>query len=189
MDIKIEATPRTALRMKGDVLLCDPCYFFPSERSEFFEAWQDLVRQMFPEGKSGELTNSGVVKVTTSGGLEFEFIYVSTKYGDGVYSLTEISQIGTVGTEIGVDAGLICAVKAKDAKAFAPEFVPAENGIVILGFDGDVTVNEEFGAIAGSGNAEFLVDTSGEDEDEEEEEDEEEYEEEYEEEEDEEEED
>jgi hypothetical protein len=119
MDIKIEATPRTALRMKGDVLLCDPCYFFPSERSEFFEAWQDLVRQMFPEGKSGELTNSGVVKVTTSGGLEFEFIYVSTKYGDGVYSLTEISQIGTVGTEIGVDAGLICAVKAKDAKLFS----------------------------------------------------------------------
>jgi hypothetical protein len=170
MDIKIEATPRTALRMKGDVLLCDPCYFFPSERSEFFEAWQDLVRQMFPEGKSGELTDSGVVKVTTSGGLEFEFIYVSTKYGDGVFSLTEISQIGTMGTEIGVDAGLICAVNAKDAIAFAPGFVPVENGIVILGFDGEVTVDPEYGSIAGSGNGEFLVDTSGEDEDDEEEE-------------------
>jgi hypothetical protein len=159
MDIKIIATPQTELRMKGDILLCDPCYFFPSERPGFHEAWQELVRQMFPGGKSGELTNSGVVKITTPM-QEFEFIYVSTKYGDGVFGLNILSTgAQTLGREIGVDAGLICAVKASDAKSFAVEFVPEHNGIVIQGFDGEVAVDGDNGTLYGSGNMEFLVDT------------------------------
>lgn len=184
MDIKIIATPQTELQMQGDILLCDPCYFFSSERPEYHEAWQELVRQMFPGGKSGPVTNSGVAKVTTPM-QEFEFIYVSTKYGDGVFDLNRLSPgAQKSGTEIGVDAGLICAVKASDAKAFAVEFVPEENGIVIKGFDGEIAVDGDNGTIYGSGNLEFLVDTGEEEEEEEDgwyaDEDEEDYEENYE---------
>lgn len=161
--ITVNLKPQTELKMSGDILICDPCYFFPHQSTDHHEAWQEIVRLMFPGGKSGALSDSGVAEVTV-GDETFEFIYVSTKYGDGVYELTRMTPgMRTSGGEIGVDAGLICAIRKEDAEGFASGFEAEKNGTVVMDFEGEIVVDGDAGSLYGNGRPEFLVTTDGSD--------------------------
>lgn len=165
--ITIQARSGDSLELKGDTIICDPCYFFSTKH----HVWTDLVNQMFKPGNEA-IRDSGIATVTRQG-HEFSFIYTKTAYGDGVYDMTVLSSGARIeGTEIGVDAGLICAVLRSDAESFDLEFRGKEMGMIIKDFDGTVMVNPDEGVLFGEGNVKFAVETGHdeweEDEDEEE---------------------
>jgi hypothetical protein len=64
-----------------------------------------------------------------------------------------------MGTDIGVDAGMICAIRAEDLKEFNPSFEPEKMGRVISNFEGNVDITER-GVMEGQGNFSFVIDTA-----------------------------
>ena len=156
---------------KGTLVLCDPCYFFDNDNSEHSGLWMDFCDLMFnpnnPGGAYGELSNRGVAEITI-GSKTVPFLYMGTAYGDGCYDFTS-GNVPRMGTDIGVDAGMICAIRAEDLQNFNPSFEPETMGRVIPNFDGEVFITGK-GIMEGQGNFSFTIDT-GEEEEEEEEED------------------
>jgi hypothetical protein len=155
---KIKIRPGQSLEMKGDLYIGDCCYFFTDKRHPGL--WGEFCDLMFPGGKDGPATDSGVATITLDNGFEFEFIYTSTAYGDGTY---DVSGSGNF-KDFGVDAGMYCSVRTSDLRKFDPDFKPAENGVVIESFEGTVSVGGREGWMSGSGTNGFEVDTSGEQE-------------------------
>ena len=156
---------------KGTLVLCDPCYFFDNDNSEHSGLWMDFCDLMFgpnnPGGKYGELSERGVAEITI-GSKTVPFLYMGTAYGDGCYDFTS-GNSPRMGTDIGVDAGMICAIRAEDLKNFNPSFEPETMGRIIPDFKGEVFIAGK-GVMEGQGTFRFTIDT-GEEEEEEEEED------------------
>lgn len=145
---------------KGTLVLCDPCYFFDNDNSEHSGLWMDFCDLMFnpsnPGGSYGELSNRGVAEITI-GSRTIPFLYMGTAYGDGCYDFTS-GNAPRRGTDIGVDAGMICAIRAEDLKNFNPSFEPETMGRVIPNFEGGVTIADK-GVMEGQGNFSFTIDT------------------------------
>ena len=91
---------------------------------------------------------------------------MGTTYGDGCYDFTS-GNAPRMGTDIGVDAGMICAIRAEDLKNFNSSFEPETMGRVIPNFDGEVFITGK-GIMEGQGNFSFIIDTAEEEEEEEE---------------------
>ena len=153
---------------KGTLVLCDPCYFFSNDSDEHSGLWMDFCDLMFnpnnPGGAYGELSNRGVAEITI-GNKVVPFLYMGTAYGDGCYDFTS-DNAPRMGSDIGVDAGMICAIRAEDLKKFNRPFEPEKMGRVIPNFEGEVTITDK-GVMEGQGNFSFIIDT-GDDEEEEE---------------------
>jgi hypothetical protein len=156
---------------RGTLVLCDPCYFFDNDNTDHSGLWMDFCDLMFnpnnPGGSYGELSDRGVAEITI-GSKTVPFLYMGTAYGDGCYDFTS-RNAPKIGTDIGVDAGMICAIRAEDLKNFNPSFEPQTMGRVIPNFEGEVFITGK-GVMEGQGNFSFAIDT-GNDEEEEEEED------------------
>lgn len=156
---------------RGTLVLCDPCYFFDNDNTNHSGLWMDFCDLMFkptnPGGEYGELSNRGVAEIVI-GNKAVPFLYMGTAYGDGCYDFTS-RNAPKIGTDIGVDAGMICAIRAEDLKNFNPSFEPQTMGRVIPNFEGEVFITGK-GVMEGQGNFSFAIDT-GNDEEEEEEED------------------
>lgn len=153
---------------RGTLVLCDPCYFFDNDNSEHSGLWMDFCDLMFsptnPGGAYGELSNRGVAEITI-GSRTVPFLYTGTAYGDGCYDFTS-GNAPRMGTDIGVDAGMICAIRAEDLKNFNPSFEPETMGRVIPNFEGEVTITGK-GVMEGQGNFAFIIDTGDDGEDDE----------------------
>ena len=145
---------------KGTLVLCDPCYFFDNDNSEHSGLWMDFCDLMFnpnnPGGSYGELSDRGVAEITV-GSKTVPFLYMGTAYGDGCYDFTS-RNAPKLGSEIGVDAGMICAIRAEDIKNFNPDFKPETMGRVIPNFEGEVFITGK-GIMEGQGNFSFTIDT------------------------------
>ena len=142
MKTQIKNRP-TQVFPKGTLLLCDPCYFFDNNNVDHTFLWSDLVNQMFdpknPGGAYGEISQRGVVEIVLDNGKIVPFLYMGTAYGDGVFDFTS-GNAPKKGSEIGVDAGLICAIRVEDLVHFNPIFQAAENGRIIPDFEGEVII-------------------------------------------------
>lgn len=157
---------------KGTLVLCDPCYFFDNDNMDHKGLWSEFCDLMFkptnPGGAYGELSNRGVAEITI-GSKAIPFLYkngcnlTGTAYGDGCYDFTE-GNAPRLGTDIGVDAGMICAIRAEDLKNFNPSFEPEKMGRIIPNFEGDVEITGK-GVMEGQGNFSFVIDTGVEEED------------------------
>ena len=146
---------------KGTLVLCDPCYFFDNDNMNHSGLWMDFCDLMFnptnPGGTYGELSQRGIAEITI-GSKTVPFLYTGTAYGDGCYDFTE-GNAPRLGTDIGVDAGMICAIRAEDLKNFNPSFEPEKMGRVIPNFEGDVEITGK-GVMEGQGNFSFVIDTA-----------------------------
>ena len=166
MKIRIKNEPGHSFD-KGTLVLCDPCYFFDNDNMDHSGLWSDFCDLMFnpnnPGGSYGELSQRGVAEISV-GNKVVPFLYMGTAYGDGCYDFTQGS-FQRMGTEIGVDAGMICAIRAEDLKNFNPSFEPETMGRVIPNFDGDVAVTDK-GVMEGWGNFSFTIDTGDNEEEE-----------------------
>lgn len=171
MKIQIQNRPSQVFP-KGTLLLCDPCYFFDNDNSEHSALWSDLVDQMFdpknPGGAYGEISQRGVAEIVMPGpfGKIVPFLYMGTAHGDGVYDFTTCN-VPRMGSEIGVDAGLICAIRVEDLANFNRKFDPAAGGRVIPDFEGEVEILDR-GVMEGNGKGVYFSINTDEDEDEEE---------------------
>ena len=145
---------------RGTLVLCDPCYFFDNDNMDHSGLWSDFCDLMFkpdnPGGKYGELSNRGVAEISI-GNKVVPFLYMGTAYGDGCYDFTG-GNAPSLGTDIGVDAGMICAIRAEDLKNFNPSFEPQTMGRIIPNFEGEVTITGK-GIMEGQGNFSFDIDT------------------------------
>jgi hypothetical protein len=152
---------------KGTLVLCDPCYFFDNDNMDHSGLWSDFCSLMFnpnnPGGEYGELSQRGVAEIVI-GNKIVPFLYMGTAYGDGCYDFTEGS-FQKMGTEIGVDAGMICAIREEDLKNFNPSFEPQTMGRIIPNFDGEVEITGK-GVMEGWGNIRFAINTAEEEEEE-----------------------
>jgi hypothetical protein len=104
-----------------------------------------------PGGAYGEISQRGVVEIVLDNGKIVPFLYMGTAYGDGVFDFTS-GNAPRIGTDIGVDAGLICAIRVEDLVHFNPIFQAAENGRIIPDFEGEVIITDR-GVMEGSGKA------------------------------------
>ena len=70
---------------------------------------------------------------------DIKLFIVDTAYGDGCYSFkpTGLSDDRYVGTECGVDAGMLCVISLEDAKKLNPN-VDTTSGVVVKNFSDDV---------------------------------------------------
>lgn len=145
---------------KGTLVLCDPCYFFDNDNMDHNGLWSDFCDLMFrldnPGGKYGELSQRGIAEITI-GSKTVPFLYTGTAYGDGCYDFTS-GNVPRMGTDIGVDAGMICAIRAEDLRNFNPSFEPEKMGRVIPNFEGEVSITGK-GIMEGQGNFSFTIDT------------------------------
>ena len=150
---------------KGTLVLCDPCYFFDNDNSEHSGLWMDFCDLMFnpnnPGGAYGELSNRGVAEITI-GSKTVPFLYMGTAYGDGCYDFTS-GNAPRMGTDMGVDAGMICAIRAEDLINFNPSFEPETMGRIIPDFKGEVFVSGK-GIMEGQGTFRFTIDTADDEE-------------------------
>jgi hypothetical protein len=133
--------------------------------------WMDFCDLMFnptnPGGTYGELSQRGIAEISI-GSKTVPFLYTGTAYGDGCYDFTE-GNAPRLGTNIGVDSGMICAIRAEDLKNFNPSLELEEledMGRVIPNFEGDVEITGK-GVMEGQGNFSFVIDTGEEEEEEE----------------------
>lgn len=156
---------------KGTLVLCDPCYFFDNDNIDHTGLWMDFCSLMFnpnnPGGEYGELSNRGVAEVTI-GSKTVSFLYMGTAYGDGCYDFT-FGNFPRMGSVIGVDSGMICAIRAEDLKNFNPSLELEEledMGRIIPNFEGEVTITGK-GIMEGQGNFSFTIDTGDDGEDDE----------------------
>ena len=154
---------------RGTLVLCDPCYFFDNDNMDHNGLWSDFCDLMFkptnPGGTYGELSQRGIAEIVI-GNKIVPFLYMGTAYGDGCYDFTS-GNVPIMGTDIGVDAGMICAIRAEDLKEFNPNFEPEKMGRVIPNFEGDVEITGK-GVMEGQGNFSFVIDTGDDGEEEEE---------------------
>ena len=168
MKIQIQNRPSQVFN-KGTLVLCDPCYFFDNDNMDHSGLWSNFCDLMFnpnnPGGTYGELSQRGVAEIVI-GNKIVPFLYMGTAYGDGCYDFTS-GHAPKMGTEIGVDAGMICAIRAEDLKNFNPSFEPETMGRVIPSFEGEVEISEK-GVMEGYGNCRFTIDTGDQEEEEEE---------------------
>lgn len=145
---------------KGTLVLCDPCYFFNNDSLSDSALWSDFCDLMFkstnPGGAYGELSNRGIAEIVI-GAKTVPFLYMGTAYGDGCYDFTS-GNAPRMGSDIGVDAGMICAIRAEDLKEFNPSFEPEKMGRVIPNFEGEVSITGK-GIMEGQGNFSFIIDT------------------------------
>ena len=146
---------------RGTLVLCDPCYFFDNNIMDHNGLWSDFCDLMFkptnPGGTYGELSQRGIAEIVI-GNKIVPFLYMGTAYGDGCYDFTS-GNVPIMGTDIGVDAGMICAIRAEDLKEFNPSFEPEKMGRVISNFEGNVDITER-GVMEGQGNFSFVIDTA-----------------------------
>jgi hypothetical protein len=92
-DLKI--TDKPTINLKGDVIVTDPCYFFPDK------VWDRLCKLKFSDkGKKKKLYN--VCTVNYNG---VSILISGTTNGDGVYYVEE------TGTSFGVDSGCMAVVE------------------------------------------------------------------------------
>lgn len=164
--MKIQIKNQTDISFeRGTLVLCDPCYFFDNDNMDHSGLWSDFCDLMFdpnnPGGKYGELSNRGVAEITI-GSKTVPFLYMGTAYGDGCYDFTS-GNVPRMGTDIGVDAGMICAIRAEDLKNFNPTFEPETMGRIIPDFKGEVFTTEK-GVMEGQGNFSFTIDTADDEE-------------------------
>ena len=154
---------------KGTLVLCDPCYFFDNDNMDHSGLWSDFCDLMFkptnPGGTYGELSQRGIAEISI-GSKIVPFLYTGTAYGDGCYDFTE-GNAPRLGTDIGVDAGMICAIRAEDLKNFNPSFEPQTMGRIIPNFEGEVEIAGK-GIMEGWGYSRFTIDTGDDGEEEEE---------------------
>jgi len=167
--MKIQIKNQSSLSFdKGTLVLCDPCYFFDNDNMDHSGLWSDFCDLMFkptnPGGAYGELSNRGIAEITI-GSRTVPFLYMGTAYGDGCYDFTGGSA-PKLGTDIGVDAGMICAIRAEDLKNFNPEFEPQTMGRIIPNFEGEVEIAGK-GIMEGWGSSRFTIDTGDDGEEEE----------------------
>ncbi len=167
MKIQIQNRPSQVFP-KGTLLLCDPCYFFDNDNPEHSALWSDLVDRMFdpknPGGAYGEISQRGVAEIVLDNGKIVPFLYMGTAHGDGVYDFTTCN-VPTMGSEIGVDAGLICAIRVEDLANFNRKFDPAAGGRVIPDFEGEVEILDR-GVMEGNGKGVYFSINTDEDEEE-----------------------
>jgi hypothetical protein len=167
MKTQIKNRP-TQVFPKGTLLLCDPCYFFDNDNIDHTFLWSNLVDQMFdpknPGGAYGEISQRGVAEIVLDNGKIVPFLYMGTAHGDGVYDFTTCN-VPRMGSEIGVDAGLICAIRVEDLANFNRKFDPAAGGRVIPDFEGEVEILDR-GVMEGKGKGVYFSINTDEDEEE-----------------------
>lgn len=120
-----------------DIFVCDPCYILQTPRRD--DIWKAVCDLWF-SGEDSEWNPSGVG--SDLGAIlhdDSEILYSSTAYGDGIYSISFLTE-GTISGEniVGVDSGTICVVKLKDALRILPTLNLAL-GVVVKDFKGIVT--------------------------------------------------
>lgn len=71
---------------------------------------------MFKDIDDRRVFDKGVAEIVI-GETKVPFLYMGTAYGDGIYDFTG-GYTPKLGTYIGVDAGMICAIRAEDLKKF-----------------------------------------------------------------------
>ena len=159
MELELIPTKQIRFTKPTRLLVCDPCYFFDNKNSDHDFLWQDMCEMMYTEeGKAKGLDSTGICKI---GNLQF--LYTGTAWGDGVYPVgCSIPNKGQ--HNIGVDAGLICAVDLDEVMKFNPGFDAESMGAIFPGFVGVVDVDGE-GMMTGDRGLE--VDTIGDNDDDE----------------------
>ena len=143
-------------REKTEVLLCDPCYLFCNDTQD--DDWQDFCEIMYPEklkGKESEFANAGVLYYKGAA-----IHYMGTAHGDGDY---EVFYGGAMrGHSCFVDAGMLCAVTAEDAKKvnleLAEDCLKSKHCVVLEDFLGSIYVNEEEFYMHGTKNLKLETD-------------------------------
>jgi|LakMenEpi03Aug12_release.lakeMendotaPanAssembly.Ray.scaffolds.fasta_scaffold863556_2 hypothetical protein len=116
---------------KQDILIIDPCYI----DGELETSWSEFCDKMadFTNNYSRRLHNVCVLND------DIKLLVVDTAYGDGCYRFnpTGLSDDRYVGTECGVDAGMLCVISLEDAKKLNPN-VDTTSGVVVKNFSYDV---------------------------------------------------
>jgi len=152
-----------------DIIICDPCYLFDNVTQD--DVWQDFCKIMFDDefkssfdkssgrfvaeqaffGKSVEIPPD----IDDHGILEYNgamIYYMGTAHGDGCYSCKGGGR--KCGHQVGVDAGMICAVTLEDAKKVNPklaqEMVVYSSAVYIPDFSGWISLDGERGILTGS---------------------------------------
>jgi len=114
-----------------DILIIDPCYIdgkLESVWSEFCDKMADFTNNYKRKLHHVCVLNDNI-----------KLLVVDTAYGDGCYSFKPkgLSDDEYVGTECGVDAGMLCVISLEDAEKLNLN-VDTESGVVVKNFDGFV---------------------------------------------------